>query len=90
MRFLSDRSRNRYNASENRLDVSKIFDWYKEDWRRGDRGFDGKSAPIGSRSAYFAHYANLLADAPEGRRRIVDGKASITFLAYDWSLNDVK
>ena len=90
VRFLSDRSRNRYSATENRLEVSKIFDWYKEDWRRGDRGFDGNSLSVGSRSAYFARYANLLADAPEGRRRIVDGKAPITFLAYDWSLNDVK
>lgn len=90
VRFLSDRSRNRYHATENRLDVSKIFDWYKEDWRRGDRGFDGNGASIGSRSAYFARYANLLADAPAGRRRIVEGKAPITFLAYDWSLNDAK
>lgn len=90
VRFLSDRSRNRYDASESRLEVSKIFDWYAADWRRGDRGFDGTAAAINSRSAYFARYANLLADAPEGRRRIVEGKAPITFLAYDWSLNDVR
>lgn len=90
VRFLSDRSRNRYDAAENRLEVSKIFDWYKEDWRRDDRGFDGNGASIGSRMAYFARYANLLADAPQDRGRIIEGKAPITFLAYDWSLNDAK
>src|SRR2546426_5293066 len=35
-RFLSDRSRNRYR--DDRLEVSKIFDWYKEDFApRRDR-----------------------------------------------------
>ena len=31
-RFFSDRSRNRWNASAGRAEVSKIFDWYKEDF----------------------------------------------------------
>lgn len=90
VRFLSDRSRNRYDAAGSRLEVSKIFDWFKEDWQRGVRGFDGKTPPITSRAAYFARYAALLADAPEARARIAEGKAPIAFLEYDWSLNDVK
>jgi len=89
-RFLADRSRNRYDAAEGRLEVSKIFDWFKEDWQSGTRGFDGKTPPIGSREAYFARYANLLADAPADRAKIRQGRASIAFLAYDWTLNDVK
>jgi len=89
-RFLSDRSRNRYNAAEGRLEVSKIFDWFKEDWQSGDRGFDGKTPPITSREAYFARYAALLADAPADCARIQQGKAPIAFLEYDWTLNDVK
>jgi hypothetical protein len=90
VRFLSDRSRNRYNATENRLELSKIFEWFSEDWRRGVRGFDGKTPAIASRAAYFSRYADLLADASDGRARIAAGKAPITFLAYDWSLNDAK
>jgi hypothetical protein len=43
-RFLGDRSRNRYR--EGRLEVSKIFDWFEEDF-----------AP---REKYFARYAQLL------------------------------
>jgi hypothetical protein len=89
-RFLSDRSRNRYDAAEGRLEVSKIFDWFKEDWQRGTRGFDGKTPPITSREAYFGRYAALLADAPADRAKIRDGKAPIAFLDYDWTLNNVK
>jgi hypothetical protein len=66
-RFLSDSSRNRYR--EGRLEVSKIFDWYKEDFE--------------PRNAYFARYAELLgADAG------AVSAARITFLEYDWALND--
>lgn len=90
VRFLSDRSRNRYDASGERLEVSKIFDWFKEDWQSGYRGFDGKAPPISSREAYFARYAKLLADAPGARARIAGGKLPIDFLEYDWSLNAVK
>lgn len=90
LRFLSDRSRNRYDAAKHRLEVSKIFDWFKEDWQSGYRGFDGKTPPITSRGAYFARYAKLLADDPAAQVRIAADKPPISFLDYDWSLNDVK
>jgi hypothetical protein len=48
-RFLSDRTRNRYR--DGRLEVSKIFDWYGEDFE--------------PRHQYFARYAALLG-MPEG------------------------
>ena len=74
VRFLSDRSRNRFAAG--RLEVSKIFDWFKEDF--------------GVREQYFARYARLLADGPDAQKAVAEGKAPLTFLEYDWSLNDVK
>jgi hypothetical protein len=73
-RFLSDRSRNRFEGG--RLEVSKIFDWFKEDF--------------GVREQYFAKYARLLAEAPDGQKIVSDGKAPLTFLDYDWSLNDAR
>lgn len=88
VRFLSDRSRNRYNPETGRLEVSRIFDWFKEDWTRGYRGLEGKTSPIGSPEQYFARYAALLADRPEQRKLIEDRKASLQFLEYDWRLND--
>ena len=33
-RFLSDRTRNRFDAARGRLEVSKIFDWYGDDFAR--------------------------------------------------------
>jgi hypothetical protein len=88
-RFLGDRSRNRYDAQKGTLEVSKIFDWFKEDWTSGYRGYAGQDAPIQSREQYFARYAKLLADA-EVQKTVAAGKAPIAFLEYDWSLNDAK
>lgn len=87
-RFLSDRTRNRYSADQRRLEVSKVFDWYREDWQRGHRGFDGRTAPVGSLEEYFARYAALLAATPDGEREVAARKAPIVHLDYDWTLND--
>ena len=89
-RFLSDRSRNRFNAQKGAIEVSEIFKWFREDWTSGYRGFEGRTPAIGSREQYFGRYAKLLADTPGEQRLIEDGKASISHLDYDWSLNDVK
>jgi len=87
-RFLSDRTRNRLSPQGGRLEVSKIFDWFKEDWERGTRNFDDRAAPIRSPSQYLARYADLLSEDPAGRARIAAGEAPIDFLDYDWTLND--
>jgi hypothetical protein len=89
-RFLSDRSRNRYSARRGALEVSRIFDWFKEDWTSGYRGFEGKREPIRSREQYFAAYATLLADSPAHQKPILDQKAGLRFLDYDWALNDAR
>ena len=89
-RFVSDRSRNRYNAQTGALEVSEIFKWFKEDWQSGYRGFTGEAPPVQSREQYFGRYAKLLADAPGDQKLLEDGKASIGFLEYDWTLNDAK
>lgn len=81
LRFLSDRTRNRYDAASSRLQVSKIFDWFGEDFRLGHRGIT--SLPV-----FLARYADVLADAPADRERVRAGKVEIGFLDYDWKLND--
>lgn len=81
LRFMSDRSRNRWNAAAGRLEVSKIFDWYGEDFTLGHRG-------IRSLAAFCARYADRLADAPADRERIRNQQAGVAFLDYDWKLND--
>ena len=82
LRFMSDRSRNRYSVASQRLEVSKIFDWYGDDFRLGHRG-------IASPAAYFARYADALATAPAERDIVRSEKAPVAHLDYDWRLNDV-
>jgi len=82
-RFLSDKSRNRYSAAGNALEVSEIFKWYAVDFTSGLKG-------IQSREQFFAKYANLLSDSAEHQKIIRDGKAEIKHLDYDWGLNAVK
>ena len=83
LRFMSDRTRNRWNPLRGRLELSKIFDWYGEDFRLGHRG-------IGSLQAFAAHHADQLADAPVDRERIRAGGFGIAYTDYDWALNDVR
>ena len=71
-RFLSDRSRNRVRGE--RLEVSRIFDWFKEDFE--------------PRAGYFARYAEVLGDDAQQRAALGAGKLALRFLDYDWSLND--
>lgn len=89
-RFLSDRSRNRYNATDSTLEVSEIFKWFSEDWTSGYRGFDNKGAAMQSREQFFAKYAALLADQPAQQQMITERKAGIRHLDYDWALNDAR
>jgi hypothetical protein len=88
-RFLSDRSRNRYNKERGVLEVSKIFDWFAKDWTSNYKGINGV-APIASREDYFGRYAQLLTDDEAGRSAIKEGKVKINFLSYDWSLNEAR
>lgn len=90
VRFLSDRSRNRYDARSGALEVSRIFDWFKEDWTSGYRGLDARQAPIRSREEYLGRYAKLLGDSAEERALIEAGRARLVFLEYDWALNDAR
>lgn len=79
-RFLSDHSRNRYNPQNKTLEVSKIFDWYSDDFSSGFRGHE-------SVAAFLGDYADLLAQTAEDREIVKSGKAKVTFLEYDWNLN---
>lgn len=79
-RFLSDRTRNRWDAGAGRLEVSKIFDWYGEDFVRA----------AGSVAKFLAPHATVLADDAGARAKIEAAAVPVVFLDYDWALNDVK
>lgn len=79
--FLSDRTRNR--AENGKLAVSSIFDWYGGDFAKGWRGAN-------SLSAFFLLYADRLALSTADVEALKNGKMEISFLEYDWRLNDSK
>ena len=78
----SDRTRNRA-STEGKLEVSKIFDWYGGDFKKGHKG-------VKTLEGFFAKYANLLTADSTHQQLIREGKAEIKFLEYDWALNDAR
>jgi hypothetical protein len=77
-RFLSDRSRNRFAGD--RLEVSSIFRWYREDFEVGWRGAK-------SLGAFLALYGEVLGLDVAQRQRLAQDGFAIEFLDYDWRLN---
>ncbi|WP_218141627.1 DUF547 domain-containing protein [Nitrosomonas sp. Nm51] len=81
--FLGDRTRNRYNSSTGRLEISKIFDWYAEDFESGWGGWH-------SLNQFLARYADSLTDNEQDRQAAAAGGFRIRYLDYDWKLNDTR
>lgn len=79
-RFLRDRTRNRYDAATQTLQLSKIFDWYAGDFERPFRG--GASL-----AQFLLHYAGELGLDAAARQALAAGALEIDFLDYDWRLN---
>jgi len=77
-RFMADRTRNR--VAGGKLEVSLVFKWFREDFERGDQGFN-KLEDV------FARYAAQLSDQPDEQRKLRDKALPVAFLDYDWSLN---
>lgn len=77
LNFLSDSSRNRYVRSEQRLELSSIFKWYGGDFVK----------KFGSVEAFIA---SRITTNPQEQSAIKEKKAPISYLEYDWSLNEEK
>jgi len=82
-RFMGERERNRWNPKTEQLELSRIFDWYAEDFRLGHQG-------IHSLQGLAARFADALAEGEVARARIRSTQVLVTYLDYDWRLNDAK
>lgn len=71
--FVVESDENKIPASEETIGLSKLFKWYGED-------FGGEAAAI---QAYLAPYFD-----GEAKQKLEAGAYEITFLDYDWSLNE--
>ena len=75
-RSMADRSR----YADGPLQISMIFKWYRQDFEKGQHGFDRLED-------LTARYAELLVYSPADCERIGAGNVPISFLEYDRSLN---
>lgn len=73
--FLTDSTKNRYVPETRKLELSSIFKWYGDDFVK----------KFGSLETFLA---TRITEKPESQKLIREKKASISFLDYDWSLND--
>ncbi len=80
--FLRDRRQNRFDRDRQRLMLSKLFDWYEDD-------FVGAAQAQRNLAEFAAAHAELLADDQAARTALASGSVRIGFSPYDWSLNDL-
>ena len=70
--FANPKSKNRFDAAKKTLHLSKIFDWYEEDFIKSDL----------SVAQYAGRYL-----PKEVQVIISTGTVEVKHLSYDWSLN---
>ena len=73
--FINNGSKNMFDVEKKQASISKIFDWFPEDF----------SKHSGSVQKYLANYA----ENPEVARLLADEQFRIKHMKYDWSLNGV-
>lgn len=71
--FVNDEFRNNFDKNRNIANLSKIFDWFKEDFAKHS----------GSVQKYIAQYI----DDPEIAEALKQDSYKIRYLKYDWNLN---
>lgn len=71
--FINDPADNRFDLERRKADLSRIFDWYEDEFE----------AEAGSLEAWLANYV----DDARLRESLLNDDWDIDFLDYDWSLN---
>ena len=79
-RFMGDRTRNRVKGGE--VQINNIFKWFKEDFNSGYRG-------INKIEDLLAQHAEQLTDKPDEQAALRAKTLPVSYLDYDWSLNDL-
>ena len=69
--WLRDSTRNRYDLKTQKIEISKIFDWFEEDFGNSSKGV----------------IAFIKAYGPEEIAKKLSDQADISYLDYNWQLN---
>lgn len=72
--WLADPARNSFDAAKGQAKISKIFDWYGDDFEKWGQGLWTVLAKYG----------------PPAAKSLAAGKGRISYLEYDWNLNEAK
>ncbi len=82
--FLNDPRLNRFELEAGEVHLSKIFDWFGDDFRQfaGGAGYAGDEKIAGVLSFVSRYLSDRVQGFLEG------GDYEVRFLAYDWTLND--
>jgi hypothetical protein len=73
--FINDPTRNLFDHDKKIAYLSKIFDWFTEDFV--------------SHSGSIANYVAQFVDDPQIARDLINDKYEVKFLEYDWNLNGI-
>ncbi|MFA3789911.1 DUF547 domain-containing protein [Aliiglaciecola sp. SL4] len=94
--FLADGSRNEIIIDGQQIEasLSSIFKWYREDFEKGDKGFNSLYDVLSVYSDALIPSLNSTnqvdsSHAQMQRKMIKKGNYPISFKEYDWRLNDV-
>ncbi len=77
IRFLRDNSRNRFYLKTGNYVVSRIFDWYQEDFDKYSKGV----------KSFLIQYADKTGMHPAEVSYLKQNTFSLDYFTYDWSLN---
>lgn len=78
--FLSDKTRNRFNRDKGVFEVSKIFKWYGDDFKKR----------YGSVHGLVKKYQKYLVSSREELLTVKQKEVKVKFLDYDWNLNGIE
>lgn len=83
--FVNDTARNRFDAGARKVSISKIFEWFGDDFktRFGTKSLPGRSAKESAVISFIQSYLQ-----GSDRDLLVSNKFNMGFLPYDWSLNE--
>ncbi len=84
--FLSDPEKFRIDREQNRIYLSAIFDWFKQDFTEKyttETGFQGGTDAERPVLKFISSYLN-----EQDAQYLREGKYKIEYLDYDWSLNE--
>ena len=73
--FINDKTRNRFNLQTKTAHISKIFDWFEDDFAR--------------HSGTVQNYLALYVTDQQVSNALANGEFEIEYLDYDWSLNGI-